>query len=351
MQRFATYLVGVLCLLAVHARAQVNFTLAPTHVTCHGGFNGAIDLTTTSGMPPFTFSWSHGPITEDVSNLTAGLYMVTVTDNNGISATDTVTINEPSAVIVTAGNDVSICDGDFANLSVSASGGTGGYSYSWVCNFQDCNLSANNITNPQANPWQTTIYYAQAYDGNGCASNVDSTIVTVLPLPWIAPMVDDSIFEGASAQLSVFANNAATYLWSPAGSLDNATVFDPVASPTTTTTYTVVVTSADGCVASDSVTVVVLPPPPPDGEEINNLFTPNGDGANDYWTINLNVYRNCDVNIYNRWGTEVYSARGYQNDWDGIYNGEPLPEATYYYVIQCGDGEPITGPITLLRLK
>ena len=82
----------------------------------------------------------------------------------------------------------------------------------------------------------------------------------------------------------------------------------------------------------------------------NDLFSPNGDGKNDMWVINNQSYiQECTISVYSRSGQKVFEATNYQNDWDGTFNGGPLPEGTYYYLILC-DGQAIEkGDITILR--
>lgn len=80
-------------------------------------------------------------------------------------------------------------------------------------------------------------------------------------------------------------------------------------------------------------------------------FSPNGDGDNDTWVVDgLWSYPLNKITIFNRWGKTVFEADNYQNDWDGTYSGKALPEGTYYYVIDPGDGtEPFKGFIVLFR--
>ena len=81
---------------------------------------------------------------------------------------------------------------------------------------------------------------------------------------------------------------------------------------------------------------------------IYNEFSPNGDGVNDYFTIDcIENYPNNTLEVFNRWGNLVYSKKGYSNDWDGTSNGratlkkeELLPVGTYYYILNLGDGTP-----------
>lgn len=88
---------------------------------------------------------------------------------------------------------------------------------------------------------------------------------------------------------------------------------------------------------------------------IPNIFTPNGDGMNDFFVVpcllNTDEFPNSQVTIYNQWGDEVYrSETPYRNDWDGTYQGNQLPVATYFYFITFGDGrENASGDVRIER--
>ncbi|WP_179344418.1 thrombospondin type 3 repeat-containing protein [Winogradskyella ursingii] len=87
-----------------------------------------------------------------------------------------------------------------------------------------------------------------------------------------------------------------------------------------------------------------------DGLIANNVLTPNGDNINDTWTVlNAERFPNMTIKVYNRWGNEVFSAKGYNNDWKGTNGGDTLPTGSYYYTIdQNGDGAVVlTGWIYL----
>ena len=91
-----------------------------------------------------------------------------------------------------------------------------------------------------------------------------------------------------------------------------------------------------------------------------DVFTPNGDNANEVWKINgLSSYANVTIYVFNRWGGRVWQYSGSGLDYDAHrWNGrnaknKPLPSGTYYYVIQCSDdvlvGKKVTGPVTIIR--
>jgi len=148
-------------------------------------------------------------------------------------------------------------------------------------------------------------------------------------------------------QLQSTATNAVEISWTPFFSLNDAKAEKPLANPHVTTVYKMEVISADGCTDSDEVEVSVTVV---EELDVTTLFSPNGDGRNDTWVVNKpDLVKGCQLVIFNRNGTEVYSTNDYQNEWDATINGNLLPEGTYYYVFDCSDGRTMTGPITVLR--
>jgi len=116
--------------------------------------------------------------------------------------------------------------------------------------------------------------------------------------------------------------------------------------------YTIIVdggSSPNYAITHQNATLTVLP-----GEAsivVPNLFTPNGDGINDYWNIKSLIYfPQCLVSVYARNGSLVYQSHGYPKPWDGTYNGNPLPVGTYYYVISPQSDLPkLSGYVVILR--
>ena len=148
-------------------------------------------------------------------------------------------------------------------------------------------------------------------------------------------------------QLQSTATNAVEISWTPFFSLNDAKAEKPLANPHVTTVYKMEVISADGCTDSDEVEVSVTVV---EELDVTTLFSPNGDGRNDTWVVNKpDLVKGCQLVIFNRNGTEVYSTNDYHNEWDATVNGNILPEGTYYYVFDCSDGRTMNGPITVLR--
>ncbi|HRR16715.1 MAG TPA: gliding motility-associated C-terminal domain-containing protein, partial [Bacteroidales bacterium] len=85
-------------------------------------------------------------------------------------------------------------------------------------------------------------------------------------------------------------------------------------------------------------------------KEIMHLFTPNGDGINDYWELpQLSEWGRCEVKVYNRWGKLVYDNPDYNNLWDGTSNGNPLPEGAYYFIIKTQNAGTVKGTVNIIR--
>ncbi|MFM7016870.1 MAG: gliding motility-associated C-terminal domain-containing protein [Bacteroidota bacterium] len=102
-----------------------------TNVSCYGGSNGALDILVSSGVTPYTYLWSNGAVSQDISNISAGDYTVTVTDANGCIAGQQFTVTQPDSIsiipIIVSAN----CGQSSGSISVQVSGGISPYSYSW----------------------------------------------------------------------------------------------------------------------------------------------------------------------------------------------------------------------------
>ncbi|MEW6468764.1 MAG: gliding motility-associated C-terminal domain-containing protein [Bacteroidota bacterium] len=166
------------------------------NVSCNGSGDGSLDLWITGGTGPYTYLWSNGATTQDVSGLAAGNYSVIATDSNGCSKILSASLAEPAALaaVVTPAADT-VCSGTAVTLSVSVSGGTGPYSYSW--------LPSGSGTAVTVTPVITTTYAVAVTDANGCLISVPA-VVTVNSLP--AATFASSQPTGCGSVCVVFSN-------------------------------------------------------------------------------------------------------------------------------------------------
>lgn len=179
--------------------------------------------------------------------------------------------------------------------------------------------------------------------------------INLLPVNAITSDKGNSISRGETAVLTVQSDNGTSYSWSSAAGIisgeHSATL---TVRPLETTTYTVTVRNANGCESISSFTLEVRA----DYQAVDaeNFITPNGDGVNDNWVVkNIDAYPDHTLSIYDRSGRELYKVRNYKNDWDGTFNGMPLAEGTYYYIIRFDHNQPslkmVKGFITIVRSK
>ncbi|MCZ2338110.1 MAG: SprB repeat-containing protein [Chitinophagales bacterium] len=101
------------------------------HISCYGFNNGSIDLQVTGGSSSYSFNWSNGFISQNISNLTAGSYAVVVTDLNGCTNSASVTLNQPSFFLSATVNDVYIVMAYNGSIDLTVTGGQANGSYNW----------------------------------------------------------------------------------------------------------------------------------------------------------------------------------------------------------------------------
>lgn len=112
--------------------AGLTANITKTDVSCFGSVTGSADLTVSGGTPEYSFIWSIGQITEDISGIGVGIYTVTITDNNGCTEISSVTINEPTEIIVEANvNNITCYGGNDGSISLNVIGGTSPYTFVW----------------------------------------------------------------------------------------------------------------------------------------------------------------------------------------------------------------------------
>ena len=222
-------------------------------------------------------------------------------------------------------------------------------------------ISAQNVGKlryvPKAGYEGSDAFTWNAFDGAEVAATTAQVAITIAPeltVSIVAPT--DSICVGQTDTLTLSVEPPQgdyTYEWVCEDDCSNATSLDKASlliSPTAESRYSVTVSRADESVARDTVVVLVqdcagVRLAIPQG------FTPDGDGVNDTWTIpNLGAFPDVAVRVFDRFGHTVYESPQYDNQWQGTYDGQPLPTGTYYYSITTGpDRQTYRGAVTILR--
>jgi len=229
----------------ISAPQQIKPNSTITNVSCNGLSDAIVALNVQGGVAPYSYLWNNGTTQSTNANLTAGIYVVTVTDANGCIKVKAFTITEPLPILLSINLVDTICIGQQATLNAIAAGGTG--TYNWLWNNQA--TSSTILVTPTA----TTSYFVSVTDSNNCPSKTDSISVNVFPPLGIAATGTDTICEGQSTVLSSIANGGNggpySYLWSNGSDSSSVNVF-----PTVTTTYSVSIT--DNCTLTPATAVL-----------------------------------------------------------------------------------------------
>ncbi|MCO6499623.1 MAG: gliding motility-associated C-terminal domain-containing protein [Vicingus serpentipes] len=309
------------------------------NASCAGANDGSITVSPSGGKPAYSYLWSNGDTTQTTFNLVApGTYTVTVTDAIGCDSTITVNITEPSplGVILTPSNVT--CPG-MSNGSIisSVTGGTQPYSYSWLPGGE----TTPNLTNIAGGTYDLTVT-----DMNGCDSTVSTTIIE-LPNNAIANFDTATVplCEGLQVIFTNLSSGATTYLWDFG---DGTTSTE--ANPTHIFAYgfsgTITLTAFDGG-CSDTYTMTINAGLLEDHLVVTapNVFTPNGDGLNDCFNVDLGgQIKNCsELTIFNRWGNKVFSDEN-----GACWDGDNASAGTYFYIIKVNE-TTYKGSLTLLK--
>lgn len=326
---------------------SIGGTLGPDYDICDNANGDTLDLTGYFGdVTNWEYSddggttWNNITNTSDqhfYSNLpTTTLFFATV--QNGVCPavnSDTITLNLiPGSDAGTVLGENLVCN--FENDSFLTAAAYNGVVTDWIYSSDTgatyLSSGVSTDTYDYSGLLGYTIYGVIVQEG-ACPPDTAYHTITVLPIN-ISAGPDVTIFEGDSTLLT--GSGGVGYYWFPDSFLSVVDEQNTWASPEETTTYYLEVTDASGCKDTANVIVTVLP-----GVSeliIPNLITPNGDGFNDNWYISqLEAFTNNELYIFNDMGQIIYQAQPYNNDWYGTFNGENLPDGTYFYLLRLND--------------
>lgn len=253
----------------INAPSALVISITGNDLTCNQSGDGDATVAVTSNStPPYTYQWSNGGFSPSVNGLNAGLHTVTVTDANGCQQVTSIVIGEPSIVQVTVTPQSISCSGlADGGATVTANGGSGGYTYQW----------SNNTSGPTIGGLTTGTYSVTATDSNGCTGVATFFVDTAPPLDVDAiSSTPVACFGGNDGTVTVVVTQGVppyTYQWS--GGQTTQTVIGLGAG-----SYTVVVTDANGCTSLPE-TVNVTQPNTPVSSVIGNINEPSCEGLFD----------------------------------------------------------------------
>lgn len=318
------------------------------HESCVENDGAITGINVTGDGVVYTWNLLNNTPTADYVGVSAGTYVLQVTDENSCTAEA-----GPFEVDYNAGptiNDAALeiynescvgLDGAIVGLEVTGAG----VEFEWNGTVS-ATADLNNI--PVGN------YSLVVTDENGCTTNYGPVNVEGVTPPALTVSNDTIIDAGETTELwaeILPSQSGATIDWVPRDDLGCLDCFSTEASPSVTTTYVATVLSEEGCVLSDTVRVVV--------ENacgnvfVPTIFSPNGDGKND----NLCVFGGCietfQFAVFNRWGERVFYSESQKDCWNGTFNNEPLNSGVFVYTIfsKLSDGTEFNdaGNVSIVR--
>ncbi|MBN4065937.1 gliding motility-associated C-terminal domain-containing protein [Candidatus Amoebophilus asiaticus] len=221
-----------------------SLSITGTNVDCFGNNNGSADLTATGGTSPYTYSWSDGSTTEDLTNINGGTYIVTVTDNNSCSTLDTITISEPVQLTASISTTDATCGLADGSATASVSGGTTPYQYDWI----DGQTTAN------ATGLSSGSYTVTVTDGNTCTVILTGN-VNDLGAPSVGIFSSTNINcngdnDGTATATVSGGTLPYTFSWNSVPPQS-----DSIATGLIGGNYTIQVTDSMGCISNENVTI------------------------------------------------------------------------------------------------
>ncbi len=254
---------------------------------------------------------------------------------------------QPLSIDPISAANTTICQGDGETINVGLNNCVGTPEFEWYFN-SGLVYTAPDFSTSILNA-SGDLYLEVTCGPEACPQTVTSNTIQFDVTPIEVDAGPDLLLE-LGQTVTLEGSGIGTPVWTPSTDLSATNTFTPIANPEETTTYFLTVTNGN-CQLTDEMVVelkrdIIIP----------TGFSPNGDNRNDIWEItNINQYLNSQIVIYDRAGQVVFRTIGYNNltnNWDGTYNGRPVPPSTYFYFIDLrtdDDDDVYRGPLTIIR--
>ncbi|MBR9922105.1 MAG: T9SS type A sorting domain-containing protein [Bacteroidetes bacterium] len=288
-----------------------------------GASDGAIDITVSGGTPDYMFSWSSGQNTEDITGLAAGTYTVSVTDDNGCTASESFVVEstQPPLSVSVSGTDVSCNNGSDGTATALASGGTGSYTYSW-----DNGGNTATITGLAAGTYTVSVF-----DGAELVTDM-ITINEPTAISISGTVTDDSGASDGTIDITVSGGTPGyTFAWSNGETSEDIDGLEAG-------TYSVDVTDANGCTASE--TFVVESANTDCLAWVPESIETTGTTATIYWNINP-IHIAYRIRYRVAGSSDPWESPSFAADLGSYTISDLSPNTTYEYqtITKCSNGE------------
>jgi gliding motility-associated-like protein len=317
-------------------------------VSCEGNQDGFIEIKNLIGaINPLTFKWSNGATTSTINSLKSGTYQVTVNDAFACEWISKTSITEPEKITLQTTEIQLNCKSLNSAQIILQATENAIFPLKIKLNQQDFAVQKTPFSFKNLNEGN---YNLQLSDANNCTAS-QSIFIEKQIVPTVSLGDDIEAYIGDEIQLLAQSNIIpSTIFWTKINDLSCSTCMNPIVKPLQSGEYEIRIKDKLSCEASDKIKITLNK-----DIYIPNVFTPNDDGVNDFFTIfgNKSVKEILYFGIFDRWGNLVFQGDANNNQWDGTFRNQPCQIGAYTYLVQIAFKnakiEKFKGEVTLCR--
>ena len=222
--------------IQINEPSEILAEVSVINISCSGSNDGSIDISVSGGTAPYTYLWSNGENTEDLSNLSGNQFLsVEITDsNNCVLFISDIYISEPEPMTISENHTMVSCYGESdAAIDISVSGGSGEYTYNW----------SNGSVTQDINNLSTGVYFVIATDENDCTVSIEVEITEPEELIISSELSNISCYGGSDGSIVLTVSGGVTpynYFWSNGETTEDLSNIGPGL-------YSVLVTDTNNC--------------------------------------------------------------------------------------------------------
>jgi gliding motility-associated-like protein len=331
---------------------QTTTTLQATQVPLQ--ISALLQANATGGTPPYTYRWSTGQSTSQITVLESGVYGIEILDSKGCSQESEFAVTVPLPMNLSLQvNTVPLCEegGQETTVQLQLTDGLPPYQITWSRGIPS---SDGRVLVTR----ESGVFEVEVKDALGLVEKRSFTIAPRLtgPLDFSYLFASQAEFQANLVGFDVNFSPQATWPFMVIswdfGDGSSSAVLNPSHRYAKKGTYLVTLTVLDdsGCLIKASQEIQVLDY----FLEIPNVFTPNGDELNDTFFPKFRFVRNLQLQVMNKWGELIYRSHSQEDPgWDGLVSGQKAPEGVYVYKLryQVPDGRTITSSSTFLLAR
>ncbi|MES2761946.1 MAG: gliding motility-associated C-terminal domain-containing protein [Bacteroidota bacterium] len=316
----------------VIAATNPTVTMSALPIIFCNGFNATLTPTVTpGGSTSYSYAWTPSVLGTSPTATTSsqGIYSVLVTDANLCTGSATVATTKSSPSVTLFSPDPVICPGDCAEITATGTSSFTPYTYVWSNDLSTADSTVMCIAG------NVSVIFT---DAQGCiATNTTTVFNDVIPVASFtatppSPVTPAQVIDFTSTSTISSGSITSTSWTFGDGTGANGSPVNHFYTEAGTFPVVITVTGSSGCTDRDTLWYVV------DAViEVPNVFTPNGDGANELLKFkNLELLGNNNLTIFNRWGNKVFEQDNYKNDW----NGGGHTDGTYFFILSVPEATP-----------